>query len=320
MKSKNFKPNLITDVRTKTPNKPGSEYKHQASLTKPRVSACVVCFCCLAFLIVCMLINPVSAKTQNVQQLSVESQEKLNEKLQGENSTTSASSVSKASNSLLRHQLQQARISIYQDEKKSKSKNELKQILEKIRSILFKSDNQPIKSITTSELVSEPESNEASFDITTHEKSKKTPAPTESKKPNKSEHQYEPVSEHTLQMLDDPMQNPDRFENPFELAEVLFLSDHLKEAMLFYKEALKRKDPNDLGSAQEKAWILFQISNCLRSDDLQEAKNTYRQLIAEYPDYPWTELAKVQEKLIDWYLKDKPHTLIKECKKLADEI
>jgi uncharacterized protein with HEPN domain len=38
----------------------------------------------------------------------------------------------------------------------------------------------------------------------------------------------------------------------------------------------------------------------------------YRQLIAEYPGSPWVDLAKAREKLIDWYLKDKPRTLIAE--------
>ena len=118
-------------------------------------------------------------------------------------------------------------------------------------------------------------------------------------------------------MLENLIQKPDQLKNPFELAEVLFLSGQPRKATMFYQEALKRKDLNDLGLAQEKAWILFQIGNCLRNDDLQSAKNTYRQLIAEYPDYLLTDFAKVQEKLIDWHLKDKPDTLIEKCKQLT---
>jgi hypothetical protein len=42
------------------------------------------------------------------------------------------------------------------------------------------------------------------------------------------------------------------------------------------------------------------------------AMRTYRQLIAEYPDSPWADLAKAQDKLVDWFHKDKPAALITE--------
>jgi hypothetical protein len=72
--------------------------------------------------------------------------------------------------------------------------------------------------------------------------------------------------------------------------------------------------------SDDRAWILFQLGNCLRDSDpsagsgqaLQAARNAYRRLIAEYPDSLWTDLAKARESLIDWYLKDDPLTLIKQ--------
>ena len=121
-------------------------------------------------------------------------------------------------------------------------------------------------------------------------------------------------------MLENLMQNPDQVQNPFGLAEVLFLSGYSEKAIVFYQEALNRNDPTDIDSAQENAWIIYQMGNCLRKDDLTAAKDAYRKLIAEYPDNALTNLAKVQEKLIDWYLQEKPHTLIKECEQLKDEI
>jgi TolA-binding protein len=96
------------------------------------------------------------------------------------------------------------------------------------------------------------------------------------------------------------------------LGEVLFLSDYLKEASVFYREALNRKSPDKDDQAQNRAWILFQIGNCLRGDDPLTAMKIYRQLITEYPDSSWTDLAKTRHKLIDWYQKDKPQTLIVE--------
>ena len=55
----------------------------------------------------------------------------------------------------------------------------------------------------------------------------------------------------------------------------------------------------------------------LRDIDPPTAVEMYEQLIAEYPNSPWADLAKARTKLIDWYLKDKPDTLINERKSQA---
>ena len=123
---------------------------------------------------------------------------------------------------------------------------------------------------------------------------------------------YEPISDQTLQRVKVLSQHPDKVENPLQLAEILFLDGHLKEAAIFYQEALNRisKDSSNLSCADDRAWILFQIGNCLRNDDVPAAMKAYRQLITEYPSAPWTEITKTLEKLIDWYQKDKPRELI----------
>jgi len=148
-------------------------------------------------------------------------------------------------------------------------------------------------------------------------------------------------------MLKSLLQHPERLRNPFELGEILFLSGHLKDAAICYQEALSRSSPDkadptqkpqqSLGlltedvkvpdvvlgprlaetktgmfSIRNRAWILFQIGNCLRDDELPTAMKMYRQLIAEYPDSPWADLAKARSKLIDWYQKDNPRALIAE--------
>jgi tetratricopeptide (TPR) repeat protein len=123
---------------------------------------------------------------------------------------------------------------------------------------------------------------------------------------------YKPVSVETLQTLHKLSTEPKRIYNHLELAEILFLSGHLKEAAIFYRHALQQMIQDDLASATDKAWIIFQIANCLRNEDLQEAKKMYKQLITEYPDSPWADFAKAREGLIDWYLTDKPLTLIDE--------
>ena len=218
-------------------------------------------------------------------------------------------------------QLWQSRISVPQSEKDKKYRDELRRLIAQIRSIKFEPKNQEPKPVIAIEPAPDTR-NEArgtkdvhSPSSIAHPSSIAGPDTTEeASATGGTENDYEPVSDQTLQMLKNLSQQPDQLHNPLELAEILFLSGNLKQATMFYQQALNRKDPNDVTSAQNRAWILFQIGNCLRDDDLPAAKKMYRQLIAEYLNSPWTDLAKARQNLIDWYLNDKPRTLIAECK------
>ena len=123
---------------------------------------------------------------------------------------------------------------------------------------------------------------------------------------------YQPVSAQTLQMLEDFTCKPDQLHNPLQLAEILFLSGHLKQATVFYRQALNCIDVNDVTSVQDRAWILFQMGNCLREENLPEAQKMYRQVLEEYPNCLWADTARCRESLIDWFLSDKPQKLIDE--------
>jgi hypothetical protein len=235
--------------------------------------------------------------------------------------------VAQSSNNQPAHQLWQARISISKAEK-DESKNELQRIIEQIRSVEFEPQEKVTKPVIVVEPIPITEPNEIPSTI-------ETPQEKEVKK-IKPKLPYEPVTDQTLQILKGLLQHPERLRNPFELGEILFLSGHLKEAAVCYLEALSRSstsagdkaDPNQkpqqdakipdvvvktgMFSIRNTAWILFQIGNCLRDDDLPTAVKMYTQLITEYPDSPWVDLAKARSKLIDWYLKDNPRVLIAE--------
>jgi hypothetical protein len=45
----------------------------------------------------------------------------------------------------------------------------------------------------------------------------------------------------------------------------------------------------------------------------------YGQLLTEYPNSPWADLARFQSKLIDWYLRDEPRKLIAEVERAGSE-
>jgi tetratricopeptide (TPR) repeat protein len=146
----------------------------------------------------------------------------------------------------------------------------------------------------------------------------------------------QPVSAQTLRMLENLVQSAsglNQIENPQQLAEILFLSGNLKQAAIVYQQALNRMEPNDVSTAvpdqartepgrrigdktanllAEKAWILFQIGNCLRDEDPLTAKKMYKQLITEYPDCPWADLVKSRISFIDFFLNEKPRDLIAE--------
>ncbi|MHC4543192.1 MAG: tetratricopeptide repeat protein [Planctomycetota bacterium] len=204
----------------------------------------------------------------------------------------------------LERQLWRTGICAYEGEKDSKSKNKLKRLIEQIHSIEFKPPKQPEPFITIEPVPTTVEPNKTPAEVEMKEKTEKQAI--ESKPP------YKPVTDRTLQMLSNIRQDPNQLDNPFELGEVMYFSGYLKEAAVFYQEALNRTDPDKAESSRKRAWILFQIGNCLRDDDLTTAQKMYRQLIAEYPGSPWVDLAKAREKLIEWYLKDKPRTLIAE--------
>jgi len=204
-------------------------------------------------------------------------------------------------------ELLQAEISIAIDEKDTKSRDQLKQIIEQIRSVEFGSQKQAPAPVIVPEKAPAIKPNETVTEVPVQKE--------EAKQAIESKPQYGPITENTLQMLKTLIRDPEKLANPLELGEILFVSGNLKEAALFYSEALKRKDPNDVSLSWDRAWILFQTGNCLRNDDLPAAAKAYQQLLTEYPNSPWADSAKARSNLIAWYLKDDPVKLIAEVKR-----
>jgi tetratricopeptide (TPR) repeat protein len=100
-----------------------------------------------------------------------------------------------------------------------------------------------------------------------------------------------------------------RVGDPLETAELLFLSGRPADAGPFYEEALRRTHAGDAASGGDRAWILFQLGNCLRETDITKAQETYMKLIAEYPDSPWTEMARAGGRFLTWYQGARPDQL-----------
>lgn len=213
-------------------------------------------------------------------------------------------------NSHFKRQLWLAELNMAEGEKDKITKNELKRIIEQIRSVNFGLQKEAFGPAIVPDVMPIDEPDEPDEpDEAVSEDAKEQHKKEEPSQP------YGMVTNQTLHTIRNLSQNPGNLHNPFELGETLFLSGYLKEAAIFYQEALKRKSPDDAGSTRDRAWVLFQIGNCLRNDDQPEAIKMYGQLITEYPNSPWKELAYARRTLLDWYLKDEPRKLITEYKR-----
>jgi hypothetical protein len=126
--------------------------------------------------------------------------------------------------------------------------------------------------------------------------------------------QPQALTDQTVKIVDSLLPHPEQVRNPFEIAEMLFTCSRLKEAAVFYQQALSKIRPDDTQSAENRAWLLFQVANCLRESNSSTAKDTYMKLISEYPNSPWTEIARVRGKLLGWYEKNDLKKILAEPK------
>ncbi|MHC4293146.1 MAG: tetratricopeptide repeat protein [Planctomycetota bacterium] len=219
------------------------------------------------------------------------------------------SSINEKPTSDAERQLFQASISILSnDDDNSKIKSELQNLIEQINNIELQSENTESEITHQIPLNQQPDTQP---ELVPQERREKPQIITAQADLN-----YTPITDETLQTLEKLSQKPEQVDNPFEIAELLFLSNHLDKSALFYAEALNRTSSDNSISAQRKAWILFQMGNCLRKTEPNRAKQMYTQLINEFPESSWTEPAKGQVQLIDFYLTDEPEKIITDNQSL----
>jgi tetratricopeptide (TPR) repeat protein len=204
----------------------------------------------------------------------------------------------------VRQQLYKEEITPPQDQKEPQNKTELMQLISQIRSIKFSYDDYT------------PDSNAVKKEKTAVDPNTKPSGASQPK--TNAEPKAEviitstssSVSEQTLQKLTGLLKEPQKINNPAQLAEVLYLDGKPQQAAVLYQEALRLTKPDDASQTANRAWYLFQAANCLRASDITAASKLFEQLIKEYPDSPWTASAKVQNKIILWYQQDETDKLI----------
>jgi len=273
-----------------------SRLKNSASLSF-RVYFYIACFMFVSFRLVTSLTSVASANSNAGD---------------GRKLSQSSAITSIDPNNVNALELMRAEMSVAYNQNDTKSKDQLQKLIEQIRSVEFEPQKQ-----TPEPVVVVPEQPPA---VEPNETAAQVPVRKEQvEQAVEPEPQHGPITETTLQMLRTQAKNPEKLANPLEVGEILFVSGNLKEAAMFYSEALKRRDPNSTGVSLDRAWILFQVGNCLRNDDMSAAAKMYQQLLTEYPSSPWAPLATARNNLIAWYLEDEPLKLIEQVKQAGSE-
>jgi len=97
--------------------------------------------------------------------------------------------------------------------------------------------------------------------------------------------------------------------NPLALADALSQAGKPEEAAVFYALALEQP-AND----EEKAWLLFQLGDCLEKTDPSKAMVSYKRLLSECPTSSLCPAAEAKFKLADWLQKNDLKALTDQSK------
>lgn len=221
----------------------------------------------------------------------------------------------------IERELWKARVSSSGDEQSSQSREELKSLINQIQAIQFKNlpvtdsdvslspqpapvDSERLQNTAPAVEPAAPpaEPNEAAPVVSATATSPATDA----------SHEY--FSEPVLEVFRELFQQPEQLKNPYELAEVLFHSHCLKEAAACYQIAYDRLSGDSEEEDHDRAWILFQLGNCLQISDPQTALQKYRLLVDTYPSSLWADAAEEKSRILDWRINDDPKGLIQASK------
>jgi len=186
--------------------------------------------------------------------------------------------------------------------------SQLKSVIERINAVQFRARQQAQSDAAVAADIATAQKEQQKAQQT--EQTQKTAVPEPSAAGENQTDQN--ISRRTEEMLEKSIQQPQNVKNPLELADLLYNCGRLKEAAVFYQQALDVNDTENV-MYKDKAWLLFQAGNCLQKIEPEKAVKMYRRLLAEYPDSIWTQPAAAKSHLIEWYLQQKPQTLLKKA-------
>ncbi|MCD4823824.1 MAG: tetratricopeptide repeat protein [Phycisphaerae bacterium] len=106
---------------------------------------------------------------------------------------------------------------------------------------------------------------------------------------------------------------PEAVSDPMRLADTLLASGHRQEALVFYKYCYERTQ-----DTRHRSWLLYQMAQCQMVHKPSEARKLLRQLISEYPDSRWSQLAAVHVSVLEWMEENRPQKFLADVGKELD--
>ncbi|MCF7956036.1 MAG: tetratricopeptide repeat protein [Phycisphaerae bacterium] len=191
----------------------------------------------------------------------------------------------------LREKLQESSNSPLPDVDSSKIDEQLRDVLSQLKSLGFSEEDKTKDKKVEVQAESEVVAAETEPKAESVETIESVPSPNESE-PNVT------LPENDAEIID-----------MYELAESLFRIGDKENALKYYRKALDKSLPAGKSANPKRAWILFQIGNCLYNVDKVEAIKVYEQLILEHPSSDWTNCARTKKQILKWLLDEKPMTL-----------
>ncbi|MCE5279987.1 MAG: hypothetical protein ABFD92_04345 [Planctomycetaceae bacterium] len=88
---------------------------------------------------------------------------------------------------------------------------------------------------------------------------------------------------------------PSQQQNLLAAADALFDGGHLPQARAMYETLMGQNPP-----AATRAWVLYQLGNCMRGVDPRGAAALYDQVIKDHADCPWAQAAQASARLLEW--------------------
>jgi hypothetical protein len=200
---------------------------------------------------------------------------------------TSSAALDKTKN--LRKRLNDSSIMTLPAKGSSSINSQLQDVLRQLKSLKFGDETETVEEVELVQ-VAESEINQAIADSNSSEATDIVPPPQKIM---------------TVKLPQDASQIID----VFELAESLFHVGDKVNALKYYRKSLATSLPVGKKANPKRAWVLFQIGNCLYNEDSVEAIKIYEQLILEHPSSDWTNCARTKKQVLKWLVVEKPMTL-----------
>ncbi len=199
-------------------------------------------------------------------------------------------------------EINKMRLTPPKDVRAKEKQNQLNKIISRLRAVKMPEKKPQKKS---------PEKSETDPNLPNEKGVKKEKEENPEKKDPFEIYGYEPLSQDTLETIDNLNLKTFDTEAIFEMAEILYKTENYKRAAKFYKKTLNRIDEKQISLGSSKDWILFQLANSCKEFDKKTAEEYYQKILMQFPNSPWAGYAKNYYEILKIYNAEQPEKLLK---------